>query len=100
MPRLFALAAIIAAGCTNMAAEEQALPAHGQTSGYECKSEGLDAFVGQQPTSEVGSEVLTKSGAKVLRWLQPGQIVTMEFRADRVNIVIGTNGKIERVTCG
>ncbi len=66
----------------------------------ECRSEGLDAFVGREPTSEVGSEIIAKSGAKVLRWLVPGQIVTMEFSAQRVNAYIGSNNRIERVTCG
>jgi hypothetical protein len=94
---MIALLAVLGAGCTTMAADE---PVHGETPGYECKSEGLDAFVGREPTSEVGSEILSKSGAKVFRWLVPGQIVTMEFRSDRVNAHIGTNNRIERVTCG
>ena len=66
----------------------------------KCRSEGLDAFVGREPTSEVGSEIIAKSGAKVFRWLVPGQIVTMEFSAQRVNAYIGSNNRIERVTCG
>lgn len=100
MRKTIALAAILGAGCTTMAADEPQPPVHGETPGYECKSEGLDAFIGREPSTEVGSEILAKSGAKVFRWLVPGQIVTMEFRADRVNAYIGTNNRIERVTCG
>ena len=99
MRRAIALLAILGAGCTTVAANEP--PAgHGETPGYECKNEGLDAFVGREPTSEVGTDILNKSGAKVLRWLKPGQIVTMEFRSDRVNVHLNANNRIERVTCG
>ena len=100
MRNMIAVAAILVAGCTTMAAEESQPPLHGEMSGHECKSEGLEAFVGREPTAELGSEILARSGAKVLRWLVPGQIITMEFRADRVNAHIGANNRIERVTCG
>lgn len=99
MRNAIALVAILGAGCTTVAANDPP-PAHGESPGYECKNEGLDAFVGREPTSEVGTEILAKSGAKVLRWLKPGQIVTMEFRSDRVNVHLNANNRIERVTCG
>jgi len=97
MRKTIALAAVLGAGCTTVAAQE---PVHGETPGHECRSEGLDAFVGQAATAELGSEVLAKSGAKVLRWVQPGQIVTMEFRADRVNVKLDSENKVAAVTCG
>jgi hypothetical protein len=83
-----------------MAAEGPQTPVHGETAGYECRSEGLDAFVGRDATSATGSEILAKSGAKVLRWLKPGQIVTMEFRSDRVNAKLDDQNRITAVTCG
>ena len=90
MRKLLVLAPLLAAACTTVA------PA----SGGQCRSEGLDTFVGREPTSEVGAEIIAKSGAKVFRWLVPGQVVTMEFSAQRVNAYIGSNNRIERVTCG
>ena len=100
MRNMIAVVAVLIAGCTTMAAVESEPPVHGETPGHECKSEGLEAFVGRKPTTETGSEILAKSGAQILRWLMPGQVVTMEFRADRVNVVIGADNRIERVTCG
>lgn len=91
---------LMAAACTTMAAEEPNPPRHGESAGHECRSDGLDAYVGREPTSELGTEILAKSGAKVLRWLTPGMVVTMEFRSDRVNVYIGESKRIERVTCG
>jgi hypothetical protein len=94
MRKLLALAPLLAAACTTMANETPPV------SDGQCRSEGLDAFVGREPTPEVGSDIIAKSGAKVFRWLIPGQIVTMEFSAQRVNVYIGSNNRIERVTCG
>ena len=98
MRKAIALAAVLGAGCTTVAAQDASV--HGQTPDHECRSEGLDAFVGQAATAEIGGEILAKSGAKVLRWLQPGQIVTMEFRADRVNVKLDAQNKVAAVTCG
>ena len=98
MRKTIVLAAILGAGCNTVAAQEP--PVHGETPGHECRSEGLDAFVGQAATAELGGEILAKSGAKTLRWLKPGQIVTMEFRADRVNVKLDSQNKVEAVTCG
>jgi hypothetical protein len=100
MRKAIAFAPLLVAACTTMATNEPTPPAHGESAGYECRREGLDAFVGREPTAELAAEILAKSGAKAFRWLQPGQIVTMEFRSDRVNAYIGANNRIERVTCG
>jgi hypothetical protein len=97
MRKVIALGAILGASCNTVGAQE---PVHGDTPGHECRSEGLDAFVGQPATAELGREILAKSGAKVLRWLQPGQIVTMEFRFDRVNVKLDSQNKVAAVTCG
>ena len=99
MHRLIALPVLLVAACSTMATEDQQPPAHGATPGHVCRSEGLDAFVGREPTAAVGSEILARSGAKVLRWLTPGMVVTMEFRSDRVNVYIGANNRIERIVC-
>jgi hypothetical protein len=51
MRKVIALAAILAAGCTTMAAEE---PAPGQPSGPTCSADGLDSFFGQPASQETG----------------------------------------------
>jgi hypothetical protein len=43
---------------------------------------------------------MRKSGARVLRWVPKGAIITMEFSADRVTIYLDANNKVERVSCG
>ncbi len=98
MRKIIAFAPLLVAACSTMAAENPRTV--GETPGYACKPEGLEAFVGREPTSEVGSEILARSGARTLRWVSPGMRITMEFREDRVTVWIGTDNKIERVNCG
>ena len=40
------------------------------------------------------------SGANVVRWLEPGSVMTMDFRADRLNLNLGKDGRINGAGCG
>ena len=48
-----------------------------------------------QPASVLQTMML-RAGTRVIN---PGDAVTMDFRADRMNIEIGTNGRIEKIAC-
>jgi hypothetical protein len=99
MHKLIALAPLLVAACSTVSASKN-LASQEQASGGDCRSEGLEGFAGREASAEVGTEILAKTGAKVLRWLKPGQIVTMEYRSDRVNAHLDSSNKIERVNCG
>ena len=66
----------------------------------ECSNQGLDRFKGQVGTSASGSEMLRVSGAKTLRWVQPGQAVTMDFSPQRLTVHLGPGFVIQRAVCG
>jgi hypothetical protein len=40
-----------------------------------------------------------ESGAKIVRVLRPGQMVTMEYSEFRLNIYVDANNRVERVSC-
>ena len=88
--------AIAVAGC----AVAQPIPVHGATPGYACSNAGLARFVGQPATAALGSEMLRVSGARILRWLQPGQIVTMEFSPERLTVHLDSSNRVESASCG
>ena len=88
------------AACSTMPPSEPELPIRGATPGYICTEEGLDSFVGQSASAEVGASILRQSGARTLRWIQPGTAVTMDLRQDRVNVRLDGQNRIESVTCG
>jgi hypothetical protein len=68
--------------------------------GVECNAEKLDSLIGKPRSEAVTAEAKRLSGAKIVRWLTPGMMTTMEFRADRLNLHLGTDGKIGSARCG
>ena len=99
---MIARIATLGAGAVSLAAcaAAQPIPPHGGTPGGICDSAGLAQFVGQPATAQLGSEMLRVSGARVLRWLQPRQIITMEFSAERLTVHLDGNGRVESASCG
>ncbi|MBA2770770.1 MAG: peptidase inhibitor I78 [Sphingomonas sp.] len=75
-------------------------PVQGAPTGRECANQGLDRFRGQVATAAVGSEMLQVSGARTIRWVQPGMMVTMDFSPQRLTVHLAAGNVIERATCG
>lgn len=67
---------------------------------YTCNADGLAELAGQQASTPLAGDAMRRSGARALRWIRPGDMVTMDFRADRLNIYLTAEGRIERVACG
>ena len=65
-----------------------------------CRDNNLAAFAGREANAETGAAILAASGARHLRWVQPGMMVTMEYSESRVTVSIGAGNRIERVNCG
>lgn len=66
----------------------------------ECDAAPAQRLVGRQRSEATVREAQRLSHANAVRVLRPGQIITMEYRADRVNIRIDTQEKILAITCG
>ena len=73
----------------------QAAPAAG-----ECNNAGLARFTGQAGTAASGAEMLRVSGARVIRWVQPGQMVTMDYSPQRLTVHLAAGNVIQRAACG
>ena len=65
-----------------------------------CKSDGLDRFIGQKATADLAAQMLTASGAKMLRWAPPRSAMTMDFRPDRLTIAYDDAMAILSARCG
>lgn len=59
-----------------------------------CNASSLQGLVGQPST--VLRTMLLPAGTRVIN---PGDAVTMDFRPDRMNIEIGTDGRIAKIGC-
>jgi Peptidase inhibitor I78 family len=65
-----------------------------------CDAEAVQRFVGEIYTPELGEQARVAAGAGVARALRPGEVVTMEYRADRLSLTLDESGRIVRAACG
>jgi hypothetical protein len=92
LPLLASLAA-----CTSLqpaAADAPAAPA-----AAACEPATLDQFKGQAATAELGARMLRATGKTALRWVQPGMMVTMDYREDRLTVHLDAANRVERASC-
>ena len=100
--RWLAGALVLTGACTTPAGagDEVPVPEHGSTTGYRCDAAKAQAIVGGAGTQAAGARALQLSGARTIRWIRPGDAVTMDFRTDRLNIHLDAKGRVQRVNCG
>ncbi len=65
-----------------------------------CNADAAQRWVGQPATAANIEAARKASGATLVRALKPGQMVTLEYRGDRVNVLQDAAGIIERISCG
>ena len=65
-----------------------------------CNGAGLGQFTGQPASEELGARILKASGARTIRWVAKGSMVTMEYSAERVTVMLDGDNKVERASCG
>jgi hypothetical protein len=67
---------------------------------YTCNAAKLQGMIGQVATQALGTEALRASGARTMRWIEPGAIYTMEYREDRLNIHLDARNRVTKINCG
>ena len=66
----------------------------------QCNADAAQHHVGHAATAEMIESARKDAGADSVRTLKPGQVVTMEYLAGRLNLYLDAAGKIERIACG
>lgn len=66
----------------------------------KCDAKAAQAHVGKIASADVAAQAKTAAGADAVRMLKPGQMVTMEFRAGRLNLDVDANNVITAARCG
>lgn len=69
-------------------------------SGPDCDAQPVQNLVGQKYSDSVGNYALRRSNSGSMRLLKPGQVMTMEYNAHRLNIILEGNGSISALRCG
>ncbi|KRB86464.1 hypothetical protein ASE00_07120 [Sphingomonas sp. Root710] len=97
---LIGLAATTLAGCTaTMSDPGQAVPESSAIQPLACNLSRAEGFIGK-PGDAVAEEARAAVGATSVRVIRPGQAVTQDYRADRLNIEVDDSGNVVRVRCG
>ena len=65
-----------------------------------CDAQAAQSVVGKTATPDVVEQARKAAGADVARVLKPGQMVTMEYMAGRLNIDVDAGNVIKTVRCG
>ena len=101
MKRIVGPALLLLAACTTTAEGEPPAGGSGEpVAGRDCNADGQQDLVGRPATAELGAEALRRSHSRTLRWIRPGDAVTMDYSPQRLNINLDAQGRVERFNCG
>jgi hypothetical protein len=65
-----------------------------------CDATAAQKLIGRERTEALGAEAQRLSGAKALRWIPEGAMVTMDYREDRLNIELDGAKRVTKIRCG
>jgi len=86
---------VLLAGCAT------AVPRAGtQDSGRVCQDGRTDWFIGKAASEQLGAEMLAASGARSIRWVPFGAMITMEFNASRLTVQLDQQNRVNMAKCG
>lgn len=66
----------------------------------ECGADALGRWLNVLPTETVKAEIADAVGHDRIRYIAPGDAVTMDLRPDRLNVETGADGRIKLFRCG
>lgn len=96
----FVLVGAAVSACAQQASSVRAPATPAAPAAGVCNAAGAQFALGQSLTAQVQTEAQTRSGAKIVRVLRPGQMVTMEFNEQRLNLEVDGTGRVIQVRCG
>ena len=97
MPRLSLF--VLLASTASTAVAQSPYPNRSFAEKFDCRPTGLPQFVGQLPNADMARQMLTVSGAKKLRWLQPGEEAG-KVKKGRVTAQLDSQGRVAAAVCG
>src|SRR5687767_3738877 len=65
-----------------------------------CSNATLSQFVGQPASQDLGAQMLRASGARTIRWVPKGGMVTMDFSPTRLTVQLDGSNRVETANCG
>ncbi|MHC6226065.1 I78 family peptidase inhibitor [Pseudomonas sp. X10] len=96
------LVAVVLAGCSTGGSSHggSSAPAAPANNDGRCQASGADFTLGKPGTAELLEQARQSSGSQTARILKPHDVVTLEYRSDRLNLNVDEQGVVTRVNCG
>ncbi|WP_168554553.1 I78 family peptidase inhibitor [Novosphingobium sp. SG720] len=76
------------------AVDAESLPA------INCGEGRLAALMHQPENDETHAAVIAAVGHRHIRWVHPGDAVTMDYQPGRLNVIVDEHGQIAATRCG
>ena len=87
------------AACAQAPQSAASSAASGASAGA-CNAAGAQFAVGRSADATLVEQARQRSGSQMARVLRPGQAVTLEFNAQRLNLDINAASLVTRARCG
>ncbi|MBI6954283.1 MULTISPECIES: I78 family peptidase inhibitor [unclassified Pseudomonas] len=94
------LVATILAGCSTGGSSGASAPAAPAGNDGRCEASGADFTVGKPASAELLEQARKASGSQMARILKPHDMITLEYRSERLNLNVDDKGVVTRVNCG
>ncbi|MFF7062731.1 I78 family peptidase inhibitor [Pseudomonas sp. NPDC008258] len=95
-----AVAAVLAGCSTGGSSDGGNAPAASAGNDGRCEASGADFAIGKQGSAELLEQARKASGSQMARILKPNDVVTLEYRSERLNLNVNEQGVVTRVNCG
>jgi hypothetical protein len=93
--------AVVLAGCSTSETSKPAESAVATESGHSrCDAGAAQFAVGKPASAALLEQARVKAGAQTARVLGPNDMVTLEYRSDRLNLNTDQAATVNRVNCG
>lgn len=94
-------AASVLAGCSTASKETATDPVTTTDTGHSrCEAKAAEFTIGKKASPQLLEQARVRAGAQNARILKPDDMVTLEYRSDRLNLNTDDNLVITRINCG
>ncbi|NIJ24959.1 hypothetical protein FHT01_002501 [Sphingomonas japonica] len=90
---------LLLGACTAANQQTPSAPSDAEQAGAQCDAGAIQDLIGK-PADAFADDAKARSGAAAVRRYVTGSPVTMDFRADRLNVETDPTGTIVKLSCG
>ncbi|MBV4475357.1 I78 family peptidase inhibitor [Pseudomonas sp. B2M1-30] len=94
------MAMAMLAGCNTTSSEPASAPVATESGHSRCEAQAAEFTIGKKASPELLEQARSRAGAQNARFLKPNDMITLEYRSDRLNLNTDNNLVVTRVNCG